>query len=85
MQLQFLLNQHGNKHMKLVLLEIRRSQFHSNERGKKVSNKKDVLTYLLTFFLTQGGKESVDIAAEHKPQQAGRRAGRQDAKKVIQN
>lgn len=38
-----------------------------------------------SFFLTQGGKESVDIAAEHKPQQAGRRAGRQDAKKVIQN
>jgi hypothetical protein len=48
MQLQFLLKQHGNKHMKLVLLEKRRSQFHSNERGKKVSNEKDVLTYLLT-------------------------------------
>jgi hypothetical protein len=38
-----------------------------------------------SYFLTQGGKESVDIAAQHKPQQAGGRAGRQEAKKVIQN
>jgi hypothetical protein len=31
--------------------------------------------------LTQGGKESVDIAAQHKPRQAGRQAGRKAGSK----
>jgi hypothetical protein len=59
----------------------RNSRSHSNERGKKVCNKTDFFTYLLTYFLTQGGKESVDVATRHKPQQAGGRAGRQEERK----